>query len=375
MTVAPPTPGGRISAPPPVDDGGRSFNAAIIQLLRQIMQNARDATESIDAFKGMVALGKEERVAKSQREFKQYDRNAAELDAQIDRASLMADEDPAFDVGDQVTLIQDAWNRAKDAMPAPDAFEATAVAASLTNDLDTAKEYIKKAQFLAARLSLPSQVRQYVGELRPGNTASIHDILKEDVPDEEQRKELILYLKTARISIPGIIDVATGTVTRYETNKGALRFSMLRVLLLAVGVPVLALLASWFWPSFTQLHAVVTPQQVSSFFPILMGVWAGAALHVLIDLVKARRGPRPDFVASVDDFQLYINSNEVPIIIGLVVLLVVAVGTAFVQPTLAFAGSIFIGYSADSIADVFLERFEKVVDVQTGAIKTVVGGA
>jgi hypothetical protein len=260
-------------------------------------------------------------------------------------------------------------------MPAAAAFAKDPIPASLNNDLDTAKEYVKKLHFYAARLSVPSQVTQYVNELRPGNTVNIHDILKEDIPDEEQRKELILYLKTARISIPGIIDVSTGTVTRYETDRGALRTSMLRVLVLAIGIPLVALLASWFWPSFPQLHAVVTPEQVSSFFPILMGVWAGAGLHVVIDLVKARRGPRPDFAASVDDFWLYINSNEVSIMIGLVVLIVVAVGTAFVQPSLAFAGSIFVGYSADSIADVFLERFQKVADVQTGSIKTVVGGA
>ena len=374
MTVAPPIGGDRftISAPPPVGDSDRSLDDAIIQLFRQVMQNARDALTSIDSLKQMVAVNAGDLKAASEREFKQFDRNSAQLDEQILRLTEMTDADPAFDVGDQVTLIQDAWDRAKDAMPAAAAFAEDPVAASVTKDLDTTKSLVSNVNFLAARMSAPSQVRQYVDEMRPGNTVSIHDILKEDIPDKAQRDELIAYMKTARVSIPGIIDVETGTVTRYETRRSALWISLIVVTVLALAVPVLALLGSLFWPA--QLNGVATREQASTFFPIVIGVWLGAAAHVAVDILKTRKGPRPDYIASVDDFKFYVNSHTISILISVALLVAVAIGIAYLAPQLGFGGSFFAGYSADSFFDLFVGRFEKIVDVQTGKVKTVVGG-
>jgi hypothetical protein len=368
-------PVGLIVGPPPVEDEtGDGFNSAIIQLLRQIMQNARDAMASMEAFKEIAKLGKDARVSASKREFKQYDRNSAEIDDQILRVSGMADADPAFNVGDQVTLIQDAWNRAKDAMPAAADFGVDEVSAAVVNDLETAKQYVDKVHYFAARLSLPSQVLDYVYQLRPGNTANLHSILEEDVPEKEQRDELIAYLKTARIGIPAIIDASTGIATRYETDAGKLRNSRNRVIGYLVVPPVLTLLLSWAWPYLPNLHSFIAPEYLATFFAILMGALVGGGLHVAIDILKTRNGPRPEFIASVDDFGFYLNAQETSILIGLGVLWAVAIGTSILQPTVGFAGAIFVGYSADSIADVFLERFQKVVDTQTGSIKTVIGG-
>jgi hypothetical protein len=378
MTVAPPVgpPVGMdsvlIAAPPPTDGSERGLDAAIIQLFRQVMQNARDALTSIDDLKKMVELNTADLEAASEREFKQYDRNAAQLDEQIVSLIQMTDADPAFDVGDQVTLIQDAWSRAKDVMPAAAAFASDPVAASVAKDLDIAKNHVSNVHFLAARMSAPAQVRQYVDEMRPGNTVSIHEILKEDIPDKAQRDELIVYMKTAHISIPGIIDVATGTVTRYETRRSALWVSLIVVFLLAVAVPVLALFASLFWPA--QLDGVATREQASTFFPIVIGVWLGAAVHVAVDILKTRKGPRPDYIASVDDFKFYVNSHAISIVISLALLIAVAIGVAYLAPQLGFGGSFFAGYSADSFFDLFIGRFEKVVDAQTGTIKTALGG-
>jgi len=376
MTLPPPVvdPVGMIAGPPPVGDGGGTFNSAIIQLLRQIMQNANDAMASMDSFKEIAKLGKDARGSASKREFKQYDRNATEIDDQIKRVSDMADADPAFNVGDQVTLIQDAWNRAKDAMPAAADFEADEVAAAVVNDLDTAKEYVDKVHFFAARLSLPSQVLDYLHQLRPGNTADLHSILKEDVPEKAQRDELIAYMKTARIGIPAIIDSSSGIATRYETDEKKVRKSRNRVLAYLAVPPLAALLASWAWPYLPNLHSFIAPEYLATFFAILIGALVGGGLHVAIDILKARNGPRPDFIASVDDFAFYLNAQETSILIGLGVLWAVAIGTSILQPTVGFVGAIFVGYSADSIADVFLERFEKVVDTQTGSIKTAIGG-
>src|SRR4051812_8216657 len=271
MTLAPPVGAQRAVRPPGAAKGPETYNAALIQLFRQIMQNARDADETIDALTKSIAVNRAERAQAIDRELAQYARNSAQLDEQIQRAKDLADEDPAFDVGDQVTLIEDAWSRAKDLIPSADALRVVTVPPSVATDLVAAKSFVRKLHFYAARLSAPSQVREYVDELRPGQSASIHNILMEDIPDKAQRDELVQYIKTAHISIPGIINVNTGIVTRYETNKTALRISMFRILLLALGIPILALVASRLWASFPQLNSIATPEQVSTFFPIIMG--------------------------------------------------------------------------------------------------------
>jgi hypothetical protein len=361
VTLAPPVLGG--NATPEFDPG-------LIQQLTRIMQNARDAGKTIDALKLSITIDQALRAALVAREFKQFERNSAQMDGQIAVANTLADANPAFNAGDQVDLIEDAWTRAKDFMPEASDFDSAEVKNSVVASLDSAKAEVNEVHFLAARVALPSQVKGYVLELRPGNSLSLNELLAEDVPDKDQRQRVIAYLATARSGIPAIIDIGTGMAVRYDPRK--VGWTWARILLLTIGIPLLAFIATLVWPQLTQVHFIATPAQVSSFFPILIGVWIGAGAHLVVDVIKTRNSPRP--LASVDDISKFVNSKEISILIGLLVLVVVAVGTAALGASLGPGGAFFVGYSADSFADIVLSRFDKAVSTQTASIKTVLGG-
>jgi hypothetical protein len=367
---APQVPGVEVHTPPIPNAPKPAFNAALIQELRSILQNVRDVAISLKALQGAVASDLAQRRDVANREYGYIQKNVTEIDSQLIEADRMARDDPAFDVRDQVTLIADTWRRAQGSWPSIKELTVAEPTAAVARGLTEATTYVDEVRFLTARLTVPSQVLQYLLELNPGNSTSIRDIIVEEVPDTAMQDRIIRYLKTAHISLPGYVDADAGTIERYGNGRS----SLLRLAALASGIVIIGcIVLPLFWAKLP-LPFVATQAQVDAFAQILLGVWTGAAGHFVVDVVKTRSGKRPEELSSGQDFMNFLSRKEVAIYVSFLALVLVALGTTAIGPTLGFGGAFFVGYSADSMLDIVLKRFDKTLSAETAKVTAVLEG-
>ena len=91
---------------------------------------------------------------------------------------------------------------------------------------------------------------------------------------------------------------------------------------------------------------------------IYVFVFVGAGAHVAIDaLKKARAQTRPSFQA-INDWVLWLHVHYISILWGLVWVLLGYILLILAMPKLELPSAFFAGYSIDSVADLYLQRFQ-----------------
>jgi hypothetical protein len=113
----------------------------------------------------------------------------------------------------------------------------------------------------------------------------------------------------------------------------------------------------------------VDHRQWKAWLAVYGAVIAGGVAHILVGLIKEVRGAKPSALVGVDDGVAWTQVHESQMLIGLLLLWVGAIGLAVTTNTLNAASAFFVGYSIDSVGDIFLQRFAGVAQAQLTALK------
>jgi hypothetical protein len=369
MAMAPPD----LAAPPPLSGEGVDVAEGSLRLAA-LVRDIRAEAQNLDQI-----LGDVERIAA----LEAPDVRLAEAQAWVDATgSLAADDIRAIEsrleavrdlfsihpvlydrAGDEVVHIENAWRRAaveriQERPEAPDEV------ATLLSRARAGRDALATIVYHAALLTIPPRLNAHLRSLRPGAALDFHRNFIDELPDAEDRDRLLRYLGDHPLSIEGVVDPSSGLI--YKTSASRLRrawsFGGIVLLALLGGGLVFALthIEPWFdrddWP--------VAETRTSELLATYLLVFVGAFAHLLVDALKrSRRGASP--AMALGDMLVWVHVREIQISIAVLSLWVGVVGLALSSDDIGWALAFFVGYSIDSVVDIFLARFETLVGERT----------
>jgi hypothetical protein len=217
------------------------------------------------------------------------------------------------------------------------------------------------------RLTIPVTLNDWLAKERPGYYVPFHMVFADEIPNAEDRINLLKHLSfTPKIIIDGVIDAPNGLIYRCAKSRGWHWLSIIGILLF-YGLVTLAIYKA------CQLNILgLEPEN----WPILLTGWGaivgGMIAHLGIGSVKRMQaqGGLPTVIA-VGDIPRIVNAKFGPImrkwllaVIAFMAIFATA-GIDNVTPFYAF----LVGYSLDSFIEVFGANIEQQAAAKVASLK------
>jgi hypothetical protein len=267
-----------------------------------------------------------------------------------------------------VRRIANTWDQIeltgliRDPRTMPDAQE-------LLRQLTALDQLCRRIEFQVGAITIPERVNEWLKLARPGYYFPFHVVFEDELPDFDERTKLLNYLAWApRVLEGGLVNVEAGLIHCYAQDPlhrlGTLvgvGLALLAGALLAVGVCHLPVQD---WP----LRPANAGAMLIGWASVLMGV----IVHIGVATAKRSRAQagRPPIIAAGDAL-LWINAKFGYILLKILLALIGFFALAFtggaekVTPLSMF----LIGYSLDSVVEVFGIAVEQRATAQTAAFQ------
>jgi len=239
--------------------------------------------------------------------------------------------------------------------------------------LSLLEEQVRKIEFYVGVLTIPSRVNDWLAEARPGYYIPFHAVFEDEVPQAEDRARILSYLVWSPKPIKGgIVDAANGLIYRYSENP---LFRLMNILLIVgtIAASTAAVIGACYlrisgWP--------IQQQNLSAFTTGWIAILIGVLVHVAVGSVKRTQsqGKLPS-IASLGDLPLILDARSGQIILKILLAIIGLFGLAFtsgldnVTPLNAF----LVGYSLDSVVEIFSSGIEQRATAQASALKKHLG--
>jgi preprotein translocase subunit SecG len=274
---------------------------------------------------------------------------------------------------EQIRSLQNTWEQLQ-ANPLLTTPEAALEAQDQLHYLNLVGQKVSRIEFLVGYITIPERLNSWLSSARPGYYIPFHQVFEDEIPSPADRTKILNFLTWSPNSIKGgLVDPVSGLIYRYSENPRERMKSIWLLILVLLLAPVLLAIACY-------LPIPNWPLQQSQ-FPILLGGWVtiliGVIVHIAVGTLKQnqRQGGLPP-VFALGDLSLLIDARSGNILQKILLTLIGLFGLTFalginnVTPLNAF----LVGYSLDSIIELFGNNLEKQVEAQTAIFKRKVGG-
>jgi hypothetical protein len=294
-------------------------------------------------------------------------------------------------IGDEVTGIQLTWASGVRGTTAIDAdLSGLQIAPDqkivdrLIRSLQLARPQMSRVIVVTATYTIPNRLNQWLAQTRPGRSLNFKSMFVNELPGEAERTEVLRQIDDAPGEINGIVDLATGTVVAISPKQSRRRLSYL----LEIATLVLGGILTYFVIGVAKGYVVVDSKGIhpvdqaaetalATLATILFAFVGGAALHFIVNLLKARQGAAGSSQwATVDDWLIWVHAREMRIVTSIVGLWFVFGSLVFIFPDQALdtLGAFFAGYSFDSLIDLVINRFDAFAAPKIKQVTEVVAG-
>jgi hypothetical protein len=239
--------------------------------------------------------------------------------------------------------------------------------------LSLLEEQIRKIEFHVGILTIPARLNEWLAQARPGYYIPFNAVFEDEVPEAEDRARILSYLVWSPKPIKGgIVDAANGLIYRYSENPWA---RLMNIMLIAGALSAFTAIivgACYLrvpgWP--------IQPQYLSSFVVGWGAILIGVITHVGVGTVKRTQsqGSLPP-IASLGELPLILDARSGQIILKLLLALIGFFGLAFSSglENVTPLNSFLVGYSLDSVVEIFGTGIEQRVASQAAALKKQLG--
>ena len=284
-------------------------------------------------------------------------------------------QNPAAQRSDTVRHITNIWEqmRGNPLIMSPDTARETQ---DELHDLTMLIELSADIVLAIGHLTIPGRVNAWLTKARPGYYLPFHLLFEDELPSLAGRVRVLNAIAAAPDALQnGIVSAATGLIYRYEKEKSARLFSVLTVLLFLLAttasIPLLAHIGKWLaiasWP--------LPTDKIGDLTVYWWAVLLGTVTHIGIASVKRSQASGLPPVMAINDWQLYVSARKGDIMLKIFIALfgffglVFSVGADKVTPVDAF----LIGYSLDSVVELFGTSIEQRAAAQVSALKEQLG--
>ncbi|MGH3657488.1 MAG: hypothetical protein ACRDUA_12585, partial [Micromonosporaceae bacterium] len=189
-------------------------------------------------------------------------------------------------------------------------------------------------------------------------------------PRKAARTAILAWLNSHPRHVSGVVDVASGTIIKASSSPARRLVSWLLVL----AVAAVALISAGFAPYLVSMAGVgKAPVDASGadYVWAMAFAYAGAIGHILIAALKQLRragtGADERFTA-IGNFTIWVHINEMYLMLFGLAIPAAAYTVILSTGSIDYVTLAFVGFSIDSLLDVVLARFDKVVAGRTETI-------
>ena len=377
----PPSPAPGLAAIPimPTPGIGGSGEANAMGFLRDISVVAKDIQRSFldirSRAKASNEVQREDAVAQAlQGNSRTLEANRSKIQDYLERIGQILRANPSVHYlwGDEVTHVEESWERAKADWPEQTHAGRKHRLDEILQRVDVADGLLKEIIYHCGLVTIPPRANEHLDAVRVGRYLDYNAMFKDEVPDDDNRREILRYMEAHPSSVHGMVDVDNGLIWKYDPEPRKRRRSYWLIGgTIGLGVAIVVLFSNvgrWLnltdWP--------VSPTRTSELLAAYMFILLGGLAHILVDALKAQRvkGFRSP---ALEDLALWIHIKQESILSGLLSLWVGFLGLAFTLPTIGWQLAFFVGYGIDSFVDIFLQRFGVKASAEIEGIKKALG--
>lgn len=239
--------------------------------------------------------------------------------------------------------------------------------------LNTLDAQCRQLVYTVGVLTIPSRLNRWLASARPGYYIPFHSVFDDELPDLEDRVRVLNYLAwSPKVIKGGLVDAANGLVYRYARSPRA-RLASFLLLVAAFGLAMGIVIGACYlpiegWP--------IEPKHLPTFLVGWGAVLAGVIVHLGVGSVKRTQaqGGRPPIIA-IGDLPLLINAKVGQILLKLLLTLVGFFGFVFTAgvDNVTPLNTLLVGYSLDSVVDMFGVSLEQQAAAQVATLKQQLG--
>jgi hypothetical protein len=346
-------------------------------LVRDARAHAQAILDELPAVRTALALtdeaARDAELADALRELRHVARDRIESIDQCRREGrAVLDAAPAvYDaIGDAVTNLDTAWERARRALERLSGKDAAIVRARL----DEVEAAITRMMWEAALVTMPPRVNAHLATLDVGGQLDFGEAFSDELPTDSARKRFLEVLRSHPGSVAGAVDAERGVI--YKAAQGPRRvFSY--VLLLVLAGPLALLFINFVASGSSQLGVprdwlFAGANRQSELWNAYVFVVLGVVFHLLVEGVKqAQRSTNKAFLA-LGHWMTWIHVREMSLAITILTMWAIPIGLALTLSgdRIDVATAFFAGYSIDSIIGIFLTRFDGLAKSSSQAVLT-----
>jgi hypothetical protein len=310
-----------------------------------------------------------------------YEYNGAQINGRLKELRALTGSDAfLYDrYGDEITHIENHWERAVKSWPVLPEDVATNDAAINDSDITLAEDIVAGARQVNAHLkemiyhigllTVPSRLNQHLEQLRIGQALDFHTTFKDEIGNDGDRSKILTYLAARPQAIPnGVINLDKAIVLRAAADIGRRRQSYLYILLTVLFGGVLAWVVAVVGDWFTLEDWPIASSQATDLLVAYAFVMLGGAVHLGVDGIKQARSDGQAGVLAIEDWFTWFHIHEVDVIIGIMSMWIGFFGLALFTGQVEWQTAFLVGYSVDSFVDIFLQRFNATVATGTANI-------
>jgi hypothetical protein len=335
----------------------------LVRDIRAEAQNLQSSLQEVQLKTQLSESASREREVKAalQANDKIFGHNRQQIDDRLEdlRAFMRANPFAYSNNGDDVTFIENYWERATNSWP------------NIDDPLDEiivkmvkADHYLSKMICRCGLVTIPARVNEHLRQLRVGRPLDFHATFEDELPILADRLAVLNYLYAHPLAIEGVVDVEQGSIFRVSPNLGR------RVVSFVIPI-LLPLLGAWLLPiAYRYYQPAASEEFLRALLKSYWALIAGGYIHVVVGALKEARANKGKSFLAIEDWILWLHVKELQIIVGILSLWVGFIGVLAINKSISVGTAFFVGYSIDSFADLFLERFSNTVTARTQSLKT-----
>lgn len=317
---------------------------------------------------------------------KVYEPNNTQIRELVDRCKQVLGQETKLHAwyGDKFTEIDNLWERVEQGWLnwCDKAQHQISDVDEILAQISQTKQRINTLAYLCSKLTVPDRVNQKLQHLKDGNCLDFNGEFKEELPDEDRRKDLLGYMRSHPLLITGgTVNVEQGII--YRTSRSLQQRIVLLVSLVvaAVGIGLLITggmyLLGWLLTAneitTTTAWPITDRQGFLSASLMYLFILMGGVSHLAINALKEVRSGETSNSLLLQDWLLWVQVNLGSLIKAIIFLGLALIGFLFIFGNKSdWVSAFFIGYAADSFVDLFLQRFETFASTKTKALQNTV---
>jgi hypothetical protein len=337
-------------------DSGRRLNNAALERLRAFRADIQDLRAVLQS----VRIGEASLLT-----FEDYIQCAeSTIDADLD---AVEETTSTYDDGSAVCHLRNLWQQMKTCLRLlhPGQNPTAQEQLQWLNMLDTRS---REVTYQVGVLTIPERLNDWLSRARSGYYVPFHAVFDDEVPDYDDRAKILRYLAWSPVTIDGgIVDGSSGLIYRYSHNVW-MRF-------LSVGMAMLAFVLA---TAAVYIAPTMLPQlgNQRNFLIAWGAVLAGILVHIAVSTAKRMQVQTelPPVIA-LSDVPRLLDAKLGQTLMKPLLALFGLFGLAFTagESQVTILNAFLVGYSLDSIVQLFAASVEQRAATQVTALKQQLG--